>query len=137
LLRSSIFFVYDLRTQNPKEGFACVSQTLQYQGNAQAHKPTAWAGKHLPQKRDLWMTTAGDGTLSLWKYSYPQQRKRKDSESGLEVGVAGTIESLASTEVTTQAVMSIDWNLDFEGLFVCCALDSTVKAGVVTKLKNY
>ena len=30
--------------------------------------------RHLPQNRDVFMTTGGNGSLELWKYSYPTQR---------------------------------------------------------------
>ncbi|CAG7723910.1 unnamed protein product, partial [Allacma fusca] len=40
----------------------------------QAHKSTIWMGRHLPQNRDLFMTTGGAGSLCLWKYNYPDLR---------------------------------------------------------------
>lgn len=56
---SSKFNVYDLRTFNEKEGYAYLTQ--------QAHAATVWSANHLPQNRDVWMTSGGDGTLNLWK----------------------------------------------------------------------
>jgi hypothetical protein len=35
----------------------------------------------MPQNRDAVMLAAGDGSVSLWKYQYPDQRKVKVSSS--------------------------------------------------------
>lgn len=50
---------FDVRTQHPKKGFANVIE--------KAHKSTVWTVKHLPQNRDIFMTSGGGGTLCLWK----------------------------------------------------------------------
>lgn len=55
----SKFFVVDCRTYNPNQGFAYLSE--------KAHNSTVWTGRHLPQNRDIFMTTGGNGGLSLWK----------------------------------------------------------------------
>jgi len=31
------------------------------------HDSTIWSAKHLPQNRDVFMTTGGVGSLNLWK----------------------------------------------------------------------
>ena len=38
---------------------------------------TVWSINHLPQNREISMLGAGDGTLYLYKYHYPDQRKVK------------------------------------------------------------
>ncbi|XP_043911889.1 dynein axonemal assembly factor 10 [Protopterus annectens] len=53
------FHVFDMRTQHPTKGFASVSE--------KAHKSTVWQARHLPQNRDIFMTTGGGGNLHLWK----------------------------------------------------------------------
>ncbi len=35
---------------------------------------TLWAPRHLPQNRDVFMVTGGDGSLLLHRYRYPDQR---------------------------------------------------------------
>lgn len=35
---------------------------------------TLWSAQHLPQNRDVFMVGAGDGSLSLYKYCYPDRR---------------------------------------------------------------
>ncbi|XP_031459227.1 WD repeat-containing protein 92 [Phasianus colchicus] len=53
------FHVFDMRTQHPTKGFASVSE--------KAHKSTIWQVRHLPQNRDVFMTSGGAGSLHLWK----------------------------------------------------------------------
>lgn len=52
------------------QGFASVSQSI-------STGSTLWGAHHMPQNRDAVMLAAGDGSLSLWKYQYPDQRKVK------------------------------------------------------------
>lgn len=35
---------------------------------------TLWTVQHLPQNRDVFMVGAGDGSLALYKYHYPDKR---------------------------------------------------------------
>lgn len=62
------------------QGFASVSQSVS-QGS------TLWGAHHLPQNRDVVMLAAGDGSVSLWKYQYPDQRKVKVGAHSRNVGV--------------------------------------------------
>ncbi len=39
-----------------------------------------WVCRHLPQNRDIFMTGGGNGSVNLYKYSYPAQRVKKDPE---------------------------------------------------------
>jgi hypothetical protein len=52
------------------QGFACSSVKA-------CAGSTVWGVAHLPDNRDVSMVTCGDGSMSLWKYSYPDQRKIK------------------------------------------------------------
>jgi hypothetical protein len=52
------------------QGFASVSQSV-------STGSTLWGAHHMPQNRDAVMLAAGDGSVSLWKYQYPDQRKVK------------------------------------------------------------
>uniref|UniRef100_A0A3P8UJL4 Dynein axonemal assembly factor 10 n=1 Tax=Cynoglossus semilaevis TaxID=244447 RepID=A0A3P8UJL4_CYNSE len=119
------FHVFDLRTQHPTKGFASVCE--------KAHKSTIWQVKHLPQNREIFMTAGGAGNLHLWKYEYPRQRCKKES-NGVEVGVAGTVNLLQNVTVSTQPIASLDWNTDKRGLFLCSGFDQTVRVLIVTKL---
>lgn len=56
----SKFRVYDMQTQHPVEGYAYLEE--------KAHKATVWLARHLPQNRDLWMTTGGNGGMNIYKY---------------------------------------------------------------------
>ncbi|MEE6474513.1 hypothetical protein FKM82_010406 [Ascaphus truei] len=121
------FHVFDMRTQHPTKGFASVSE--------KAHKSTMWQVRHLPQNRDVFMTTGGAGNLHLWKYDYPGQRSQKDSE-GVEMGVAGSVSLLQNVTLSTQPISSIDWSPDKKGLCVSTSFDQTVRVLIVTKLNT-
>ena len=90
--------------------------------------------KHLPQDRDIFVTSGGTGGLHLWKYSYPTSRVKKDKDDEHSMGVAGTVEALQHAKVAEQPVNSFDWSSDKKGLCVFTAFDQTVKVGIVTKL---
>ncbi|ESO86209.1 hypothetical protein LOTGIDRAFT_220887 [Lottia gigantea] len=121
------FHVFDMRTQHPKSGFAGLTE--------KAHKSTVWLGRHLPQNRDIFMTCGGNGSLNLWKYSYPAKRVEKDAED-LERGVAGTVNLLQNVTLSTQPISSFDWSPDKEGLCVCTSFDQTLRVLIVTKLNR-
>ena len=56
----SKFHVFDCRTLHEKKGFAGMIE--------KAHdKATVWTARHLPQNRDIFMTTGGNGSACLWK----------------------------------------------------------------------
>lgn len=124
----SQFHVFDARTQHPAKGFSSVTEKV-------AAESTVWACTHLPQNRELMMVASGDGTLHLYKYHYPDQRKIKDPQ-GVELGVAGSVELVASRNMSTQPISSLDWSPDKEGLFCCAAFDQTLRVGIVTKLRT-
>uniref|UniRef100_A0A7N6F7Z0 Dynein axonemal assembly factor 10 n=2 Tax=Anabas testudineus TaxID=64144 RepID=A0A7N6F7Z0_ANATE len=119
------FHVFDMRTQHPTKGFASVSE--------KAHKSTIWQVRHLPQNRDIFMTAGGAGNLHLWKYEYPAQRSKKDSD-GVDVGVAGSVGLLQNVTLSTQPIASLDWSPDKQGLCVCSSFDQSVRVLIVTKL---
>ncbi|XP_067939400.1 dynein axonemal assembly factor 10-like isoform X1 [Watersipora subatra] len=124
----SKFYVYDMRTQHPTKGFASLTE--------KAHKSTIWCVKHLPQNRDIFMTTGGTGTLNLWKYTYPAKRVTK-TEEGQEMGVIGSLELIQNTALSTQPISSFDWSPDKQGLCVCTAFDQTLRVLVTTRLNQF
>ena len=52
------------------------------------------------------------------------------------MGVAGSMELLASKNMSTQPINGFDWSPDKEGLFCCSAFDQSIRVGIVTKLNN-
>lgn len=129
----SKFRVFDMRTQSKSQGFASMTQQ---QGDAKS-KSTVWMTNHTPQNRDLFMTTSGNGTLTMYKYNYPAQRVMQDPETHETRGVCGTVTVLNSRRVSDQPIVSFDWHPEKQGLCVMTALDQTVKVGIVTKLSNF
>ena len=89
--------------------------------------------RHLPQNRDVFVTRGGDGTASLYKYEYPDQRRLKDAE-GRPYGVAGSLKTVARHPIASQPIASLDWSPDKEGLAVCTAFDQALRILICTKL---
>jgi hypothetical protein len=68
------------RARAHAQGFASTTQHISSgagAGSSSGCGSTVWGAHHLPQNRDVAMVAAGDGSLSLWKYRYPDQRKVK------------------------------------------------------------
>jgi hypothetical protein len=104
----SKFRVYDMRTYHqPDNSYAYLVE--------QAHKSTVWLARHLPQNRDVFITTGGNGTLNLYKYDYPAQRSVVDAETNQKKGVAGTVQQLNSRKFSDQPIVSLDWHTDKQG----------------------
>lgn len=118
--------VFDLRTQHPEKGFACLTEKM-------SHGTTIWGVKHLPQNRELFTVLGGDGSLSLYKYTYPEQRSLKDME-GKAYGIVGKVNLLSSSIMSTQPINCFDWSPDKEGLAVMGSFDQCVRVVVITKL---
>lgn len=118
------FQLFDMRTQHRTKGFASLTE--------KAHKSTVWLCKHLPQNRDVFMTTGGSGSVNLWKYEYPPKRfKFEDNE---QVGVAGNVQLLQNAMLSTQPICGFDWSPDKLGLGVCTAFDQSLRIIIATKL---
>jgi WD40 repeat protein len=124
----SKFRIFDMRTQHPTQGFACLSEL--------AHKATVWCCKHLPQNRDLFMTGGGNGGFNMYKYHYPATRTTMAKDNA-PMGVMGNVELLNSKIISSQPIVSFDWSADKEGLCVLSCLDQTVRVFIVTKLHKY
>jgi len=124
----STLVVYDLRTYHPTEGYAGRKEKVT--------KSTLWGAHFLPQNREVFASCGGNGTITLFKYSYPEERSIKDKE-GIDRGVAGTVEMLNQKELSTQPVISFDWHQNKTGLCVFACLDQTVRVAICTKLHLY
>jgi hypothetical protein len=114
-----------MRTQHPERGFSFISE--------KAHKSTVWVCRHLPQNRDIFMTSGGNGGLNVYRYIYPLKRAEKDPEGKL-VGRMGRVELLNARVVSTQPIVSFDWHADKAGLALATCLDQTMRVFIVTKL---
>ncbi|KAL1140366.1 hypothetical protein AAG570_000298 [Ranatra chinensis] len=124
----SKFYVYDLRTQHSKKGFASLSE--------KAHKSTIWTVRHAPQNRDLFVTCGGNGSICLWKYEYPLKRVKDDLE-GEKVGVMGNVQLLQNSTLTSQPISSFAWCPDKLGLGLATSFDQAFRLVIITKLKLY
>lgn len=75
--------------------------------------------------------------FSLSISNYPSCRVKKDTDSGLDMGVAGTVELLQNMNLATQPLSSFDWCPDKLGLAICTGFDQTVRMIIVTKLNQF
>ena len=153
----SKFRVFDMRTQHPTEGFACLAEKAHKSTGDQASYcivllPPAFhlilnvlmkllycivrCERHLPQNRDLFMTGGGNGGFNIYKYHYPKSRTTTGKDN-VPLGVAGTVELLNSKVISSQPIISMDWCHDKEGLCVLSCLDQTIRSYIVTKLNKY
>lgn len=133
--------VYDLRTQHPTKGFSSVIETdagrsLGKNGVISGLKSTVWTVRHLPQNRDLFLTSGGTGSIRLWQYEYPAKRFRETND-GHDQGIAGTLHMLHAATVSSQPVNCFDWSPDRIGLAVCGAFDQIVRVLITTNLHLY
>lgn len=124
----SKFRLYDVRTQHPTDGFAhCIER---------AHKATVWLAKHLPQNRDVWMTSGGNGGINVYRYHYPPRGRQDRDPDGRPKGVAGKTELVNARIFSSQPFVGFDWSPDKEGLAAAVCLDQTLRVFIVTKLNK-
>ena len=97
----SKFRIFDMKTQHPTQGFACLSE--------KAHKATVWTVRHLPQNRDLFMTGGGNGGFNVYKYHYPMNRTINYKDN-IPMGNMGSVELLNSKVISSQPIVSCDWS---------------------------
>jgi len=124
----SKFNVFDLRTHNKEKGFASVT--------TKSHKSTIWCGAHLPQNRDVFITSGGNGSLHLWKYKYPGKRATEPKDGKEPEGVAGQVQELNRVSLATQPISSFQWSQDKLGLAVSTAFDQCIRVVVCTRLNQ-
>ena len=89
---------------------------------------TVWTGRHSPHNRELFVSGAGAGTLSLHQYEYPEKRQ-KDGK-----GVPGKLALLQAHQISEQPVNCVDWSPDKLGLLAASSFDQRIRVVFVTKL---
>ena len=77
---------------------------------SQAHKATVWLARHLPQNRDVWMTSGGNGGINLYRYNYPPKGRVERDADGRPRGVAGKVELVNARILSTQPFVGWDWS---------------------------
>lgn len=120
--------MFDMRTYHTEHGFSGKDNKV-CQG-------TIWGSHFLPQNREIFGVAGGSGTLSLFKYNYPDQRQIKD-EDGILTGVVGEIELLNDQVVAQQPIVGLDWNTSKLGLACVASLDQCVRVIICTRLNQY
>lgn len=124
------FNVYDLRTQHAEKGFTCMTEKIKQL------RSTIWTVRHLPQNREIFVTSGGNGTLNLHQYHYPKSRAQK-LEDGTSVGIMGTVELLQYKDIAEQPICAFNWSPDKTGLCCFVGYDQMLRIGMVTRLSQY
>eukprot|EP01083_Nonionella_stella_P016840 47000_1 len=129
----SQYRVYDMKTKHISEGFAYLNVDSKSKKGT-----TIWRCRHLPQNRDIWITCLGDGTVHCWKYVYPDKRHIED-QKGYKKGVMGEVKLLSDhtlSTLSTQPIVSWDWNTNKTGLACMASLDQSIQIVIITKLNK-
>ncbi|XP_050444112.1 dynein axonemal assembly factor 10-like [Adelges cooleyi] len=124
----SSFYVFDTKIQHPAKGFGYVRNNL--------HKHTIWTVRHLPQKREVFATTGGNGTVYLWKYLYPDERCNTEPDGDL-ITNPGRLQLIQNQIVTTQPINTFRWCPSKLGLALCTSFDQNIRILITTKLNLY
>ena len=123
---NGVLNIYDMRTYNEQSGFA----GLEYMVN----NTTLWGCHFLPQDREIMATCGGNGQMNMYRYSYPMKRSI-ENQDGSRLGVAGSLECIGKSEcLTTQPLVSFDWNRDKRGLFATVSFDQILTIGICANL---
>ncbi|KAI4836327.1 WD repeat-containing protein 92 [Plasmodium brasilianum] len=122
-------YIFNLDVYSEDSGFAYSKD--------QIISGTCWGTPFLPQNRDIFATLGGDGNLILYKYINPEKNYVFDELKGCKRGIIGELEKLNYQNVSTQPIISFDWNKDKLGLCVFASLDQTIRIYIITKLNLY
>eukprot|EP00483_Globobulimina_turgida_P010507 UN10528 len=132
----SQYRIYDMKTKHISDGFAYLNiDSINSTKSDQNKKKgtTIWQCRHLPQNRDIWITCLGNGNVNIWKYIYPDERFVVD-DKGDKKGVMGQVNLLSNQTVSTlstQPIVSWNWNQSKIGLACMASLDQTFQIVVV------
>lgn len=118
-------FVFDMKTFHPEEGYAHTLYKFEKKKNS-----SVWSGAFA--KEGIFMTGSGSGIVDLFEYEYPKQR----FVGKVKKGVPGTIKELNHSYISSQPIVSIDWNKQKQGLAVLSAFDQCIRTIFVTQLFN-
>ena len=91
---------------------------------------TVWGTKFMPQKRDIFVSMGGNGSLNLYKY--------KNSDFNFDAGNNARenrkLTLLNSHIICNQPIIGFDWHITKFGLSCLIAFDRTVKICSINKL---
>lgn len=122
-------YMFNLDVYNEQQGYGFSKDKVS--------SGTCWGTPFLPQNRDIFACLGGDGNLSLYKYQNPLKNYVYDEETGYKKGILGEIIKLSDLNVSTQPIVSLNWNPRKTGLCALSSLDQTIKVCIVTKLDLY
>lgn len=124
----SHFYVFDIKVQHPTKGFGYIKNNV--------HKHTIWTVRHLPQHREIFTTTGGNGSIYLWKYMYPEDRYKIESD-GDKITNPGKLQLIQNQLISTQPINNFRWCPSKLGLALCTSFDQNIRLLILTKLNLY
>lgn len=121
----SKIYLFDLKTLEKNNNLKY--EKLSYEVN----NTTIWGTKFVPQKRDIFISMGGNGSLNLYKYNnndsiYDEELAKNKKNKKLTL--------LNSNIICTQPVIGFDWHNTKLGLSCLVAFDRTVKICTMSQL---
>ncbi|GCC33985.1 dynein axonemal assembly factor 10-like isoform X1 [Chiloscyllium punctatum] len=121
--------VFNMQKYHRNSGFTCRSE--------KPYKFTAWAVRHLPQNRNIFITSGGAGCLHLWKHSESlTMHDRSDHEPDDKISTCTTT-LLNNISLSSQPIGSLDWNTDKQGLCISASFDHNVHILMITEQQSF
>lgn len=85
-------------------------------------RTTIWGVRHTPQNREISAVLLGDGSVEMYKYEYPADRRKEP----------GILKRLASRSLASQPINAWDWHREKQGLAVCTGFDQVIRVVLAT-----
>ncbi|XP_072405605.1 dynein axonemal assembly factor 10-like isoform X2 [Chiloscyllium punctatum] len=120
--------VFNMQKYHRNSGFTCRSE--------KPYKFTAWAVRHLPQNRNIFITSGGAGCLHLWKHESLTMHDRSDHEPDDKISTCTTT-LLNNISLSSQPIGSLDWNTDKQGLCISASFDHNVHILMITEQQSF
>ena len=120
----SKIFLFDLKNLEKNNYLRC-NKLIGEVNNA-----TVWGTKFLPQKRNIFISMGGNGSLNIYKYNdndfyYDLDNNKRENKN---------LTLLSNNIICSQPIMGFDWHNTKSGLFCLVAFDRTVRICTADKL---
>lgn len=111
----SKIYLYDLN--NLEQNDNNENKNMRYKKLYDEVNTTIWGTKFLPQRRDVFVSLGGDGSLNLYKFD------QKDFDENNN----GKINIISNNKICNAPIIGFDWHLIKNGLACLVSLDKTIK----------
>ena len=114
----SNIYLFDLKNIDKNNNSKCMKL------NDEVKNTTIWGVKFLPQKRDVFASMGGNGSLNLYKYNINDFNYDESENNNKSIG---KLTLLNSNIICRQPIIGFDWHYTKCGLSCLISLDRTVK----------